>query len=56
MRSLNLTFEDKAFAKLSKKKKKYGKITWERVIYIAMSRLECDNALEYKVKKLRKDL
>jgi len=55
VRSLNLTFEDKAFAKLSKKKKKYGKITWERVVYIAMSRLECDNGLD-KSKKLLKSL
>jgi hypothetical protein len=48
MKTLNISYEDKAFQKIQKIKVRYmkfhklKKIAWDRIIYVALSRLEED--------------
>ena len=55
MRTINVTYEDRAFRKLEKIKKEYGG-SWDRVIYIALFRLEEDvRKKDKKVHKMHKN-
>lgn len=51
MRTTNITYENRAFRKLEKIKKKFNR-PWERIIYTAMLHLEEDG--DKKDKKVQK--